>query len=232
MTARTEAINLPSASVAGKLYDNTGNRALINCLPPLGGYNVLDLGCGAGANAAAMTDAGANVFGITLSFSEAILAANRMRAVVVADLSRSIPFFQSTIFDLVVLSHILEHLADPVALLKEVRSILAPRGAVAVAVPSVTHYSVRFRLLRGHWSYTDTGILDWTHLRFFSKPGILRVFDLAGYEVVREGHEASFLLWKLRRLFPKSAVNAINHFFAKLSPEFFATQFVFLLKPR
>lgn len=214
---------------ACKTYENAGNSALVACLPALAGMKVLDLGCGAGSNGALMTAAGATVYGVTLSHPEASRAAGRMRAVVVADLTRSLPVRSRARFDIVVLCHILEHVHDPAALLHAVRPLLKPSGVVAVAVPSVTHYAVRWRLLRGDWSYAETGIFDWTHVRFFSRSGILRVFQLAGYDVRREGHDGAFPLWRLRRWLPARVVDALDRVAVAWRPELFATQFVFLL---
>jgi SAM-dependent methyltransferase len=215
-----------------KLYDNSGNQALLKFLPPLEGRRVLDLGCGAGSNARAMSTAGAVVGGVTLSLSEARTCAPSLRWVVLADLTRPLPFDSKSTFDLVVISHVLEHLADPIALLRAVQAFLSPGGVVAIAVPSVTHYSVRSRLLKGNWTYVGSGILDWTHLRFFSRSGIVSVCDAAGYEVAAEGHEGAFPFWMLRHILPAGIVQAVNRLSARAWPELFATQFVYLLQPR
>lgn len=229
MMSRCDGSGPAPLATCCKTYENAGNRALVACLPALAGTQVLDLGCGAGSNGALMTAAGATVYGVTLSHPEALRAAAHMRGVVVADLTRALPVRPRARFDAVVLCHVLEHVHDPVTLLHAVRPLLKPRGVVAVAVPSVTHYTVRWRLLRGDWTYAETGIFDWTHLRFFSRSGILRIFQLAGYDVRREGHDGAFPLWRLRRWLPTGVVDALDRVAVARRPELFATQFVFLL---
>jgi hypothetical protein len=130
------------------------------------------------------------------------------------------------------MSHVLEHLTDPVEALKAVKPLLAPGGHIAIAVPSVTHCGVRLRLLGGDWTYTETGILDWTHVKFFSRSGIGNVIEAAGYDVIVEAHEGALPLWRLRGFLPSRIVQGVNHLSAQWWPELFATQFVYLLRTR
>lgn len=217
---------------AAKFYDNARNPAVLAALPELVGKRVLDVGCGAGANARAMVASGAIVTGVTLSCSEARHAVIHRIAATIADLGRGLPFRREARFDIIVFSHVLEHFSDPAVLLIAARPLLAPGGIVVVAVPSVTHYSVRFRLLRGDWTYAASGVLDWTHLRFFSRSGIHRVIDSAGYMTVAERHDGVFPLSIARRILPRRVVDVVNKCAAKRWPEMFATQFVSIIQPR
>ena len=72
-------------------------------------------------------------------------------------------------FDVVLLLDVLEHLPDPFSFLKSVENFVKPQGTILVSVPNIAHWSVRFPLLFGWFEYTDRGILDRTHLQFFTR---------------------------------------------------------------
>src|SRR6266705_373362 len=86
-------------------------------------------------------------------------------------------------FDVILAGDFLEHLQDPVQLLQQLRSFLEPSGYLLTSIPNVSHGSVRLGLLHGKFEYRDTGILDRTHLRFFTFDSIQRMFADAGYRV-------------------------------------------------
>lgn len=86
-------------------------------------------------------------------------------------------------FDLVVFNDVLEHMVDPWSALVVARERLVPHGRVLASIPNVAHFSVIQRLVRGRWDYADYGILDRTHLRFFTRKTIMEMFDDSGYDV-------------------------------------------------
>ncbi len=88
-------------------------------------------------------------------------------------------------FDAVVLADVLEHLQDPGALLRKVRDLLTPGAVVVASIPNVAHGSLRLALLGGEFRYRDLGLLDETHLRFFTRASIQDLFEEAGYVVTR-----------------------------------------------
>ena len=88
-------------------------------------------------------------------------------------------------FDLVCYNDVLEHLLDPWSVLVETRRYLAPGGHVLAAIPSIQFAPVLWRLVRGRWDYTDSGTLDRTHLRFFTRATMVEMFEQAGYRVER-----------------------------------------------
>jgi SAM-dependent methyltransferase len=84
--------------------------------------------------------------------------------------------------DLVIVADILEHLTDPWAVLRRLRALQPPDGVLLVSIPNIQHFSVSLPLLfRGRWRYGDAGILDRTHLRFFSREGAEDLLRGAGY---------------------------------------------------
>ena len=87
-------------------------------------------------------------------------------------------------FDYIIFADVLEHLHEPWNILAEMRNLLNPNGRVVVSIPNIMHFSVLCDLLSGHWDYAMAGILDITHLRFFTKKSICHMFDVAGYEII------------------------------------------------
>jgi 2-polyprenyl-3-methyl-5-hydroxy-6-metoxy-1,4-benzoquinol methylase len=87
-------------------------------------------------------------------------------------------------FDCVVFNDVLEHMVDPWDALRKTHDILAERSVVIASLPNVRHVSVLGPLtLHGRWAYRDTGILDRTHLRFFTRSSIAELFDQSGFDV-------------------------------------------------
>jgi 2-polyprenyl-3-methyl-5-hydroxy-6-metoxy-1,4-benzoquinol methylase len=89
------------------------------------------------------------------------------------------------LFDVVLFADVLEHLRDPAGLLRRVRPFVAEDGAVVASIPNVAHVSIRLALLGGEFRYRKTGLLDDTHLRFFTRESIVDLFESSGFVVSR-----------------------------------------------
>lgn len=146
---------------------------------------VLDIGCWTGDLGRALRTRGCTVSGLEIDPAAAKAALADLDEVVVADLddSPASAHFSAHSFDAVVLADVLEHLNDPTAVLADVVGLLAPGGRVVVSVPNITHGSIRLALLQGRWTYTATGLLDSTHIRFFNRASLLEMFRDAGLVV-------------------------------------------------
>jgi SAM-dependent methyltransferase len=128
---------------------------------------ILDIGCGDGAfGRAVKARQPATVAGVTFSDEEAARAREHLDSVVTRDLE-SASLVDLGQFDCVVCSHVLEHLRDPVRVLTSLRDNLTKDGVVLVALPNVLHYRQRLAFLGGRFRYTDGGLMDRTHYRFF-----------------------------------------------------------------
>src|SRR5882757_9093807 len=123
-------------------YKNRGNIGLLDLLPSPPG-RLLDCGCGAGDNARILMERGWKVTAVTLDRREKEAAAPFCEAVYLADLEEGLPLELSDTFDVVLASHVLEHLANPDRLLHQVHERLNPGGNLAVALPNIAHYSQR-----------------------------------------------------------------------------------------
>ena len=132
--------------------------------PPM---RVLDVGCGPGWLAQALTGQGHHVVGVDVE--EAAGAAERMAAFVRADLEHGLPDAVGDGFDVVVAADVIEHVRRPERLLADMAQRLRPGGTVIASVPNISHWYPRGRTALGLFDYDQRGILDSTHLRFFTR---------------------------------------------------------------
>jgi len=151
------------------------------------GDEILDLGCGRGVLAATMVEHGCRVVGADVippdqvaPTLEQYIQADFMRHGMAGVLAR----LGDRKFDKVLVLDIIEHLADPASVLEECRRLLRSGGQLIVSVPNVANISVRLLLLLGRFDYMERGILDRTHLRFFTRRTIRELLQSEGYVVV------------------------------------------------
>ena len=170
MELTAQLINHAHATQKDRIYTNRGNEELIDLID--GPYKrVLDIGCGAGDNAAIISsrNPGCEVIGITQSEPEARLARIRMADCLIADIEKEIPdALYDQPFDVLIFSHVLEHLRYPSEVLARFAGLLRKGGQALIAVPNVLFWQMRLRFIRGDFEYESSGILDDTHLRFFT----------------------------------------------------------------
>jgi 2-polyprenyl-3-methyl-5-hydroxy-6-metoxy-1,4-benzoquinol methylase len=134
------------------------------------GLRVLDGGCGRGRVARALADLGCSVDAIELSSDAIREARSACGAVVEGSLTDPEAWraLGDRRYDAIVFCHVLEHLTDPRAAIDLACARLAPGGRLVVALPNVATWRTRLHLLRGRWDYTDEGILDRTHVKFYT----------------------------------------------------------------
>lgn len=149
------------------------------------GKAVLDVGCATGYLARALAEQGCVVAGVEYDPEAAAVARPSLAELVVADLDDAelAQLFAGKTFDSIVFGDVLEHLADPDGVLQSATRLLAPGGSIVISVPNVTHGSVRLALLQGRWEYRDSGLLDRTHVRFFTRESTLAMVRHAGLVV-------------------------------------------------
>jgi SAM-dependent methyltransferase len=211
------------------LYKNKGNSELLDLLSPSPG-RILDCGCGAGDNAKILSDRGWRVTGVTIDPREQEAARQFCEVVYIADLEKGLPPDVNGTFDAVLASHVLEHLARPERLLREVRQRLSPGGELAVALPNIAHYRQRIARLRGQFNYTDTGQLDRTHLRFYTYRTAIQLLEQNGYELVNSMVTGSLPLWKAR-LVSRSIAGRMDEWAVRQRPNLLGYQCLLLARP-
>jgi O-antigen biosynthesis protein len=167
----------------------------VSAVPP--GSRVLDVGCHDGIAARMLKRRGCFVVGIDVDDVALKVAAQHCDAVREVDLEHDVSSelkllmesepVQGVKFDVIVLMDVLEHLRNPLEVLRElVDTCLAPHGRCVFSIPNVAHGSVRLALLSGRFDYEDCGILDRTHLRFFTKSSVKELIENAGLTSIVE----------------------------------------------
>ena len=162
---------------------NSSHSLAVLSVPP--GSRVLDLGAADGSVARALKKRGCTVWGIEQDERAAEAALQVCDRLIVADLETKEAFepIGSETFDVVLALDVLEHLRDPAPVLKRAASHLTPKGVVVVSIPNVTHGALRLSLLEGRFTYTEQGLLDRTHLRFFDREAAERLISDAGLTI-------------------------------------------------
>jgi SAM-dependent methyltransferase len=130
-----------------------------------------------------LVERGCTVSGIEYDEAAAAVAEPVMERMVVGDASSIdlLAEFGPQAFDVVVFGDVLEHLPDPVRVLRGVLPVLRPGGSIVVSLPHVAHGDVRLALLQGRWDYRELGLLDRTHLRFFTRANVAAMLRDAGF---------------------------------------------------
>ena len=145
---------------------------------------VLDVGCSSGYFGSALKAAGHTVWGIEPNKVSATIANGKLDYVFVGIVEDFITAFPDKKFDVIYFGDVLEHIAYPNQVLDQCHHLLVEGGAIVASVPNVAHISVRAMLLEGRWEYSELGILDKTHLRFFTRNSIEELFVDSEYTVV------------------------------------------------
>jgi len=147
---------------------------------------VFEIGCGAGATISWLRSIRPVRYaaGIELVPQAARQAEQSLDAVIIGNIEVSELPFAAGSFDMILALDVLEHLVDPWAVVRRLHRLLAPNGVIIASIPNVSHYSVAMPLLiRGRWSYVDEGLLDRTHLRFFTQRTAVELMSCSGLMV-------------------------------------------------
>jgi SAM-dependent methyltransferase len=166
----------------GRSYYRCGRNDVL-ALIPADASRILDVGCGEGVLGQLLLERGATeVVGIEAEPAAAAAARKRLSRVFPGDVEVMDLPFDDGYFDCIVLADVLEHLRDPLAALKKLKRHLSDSGTVVASMPNVRYLPVVERLAGGRWEYKDSGILDRTHLRFFTRKEMELLFRDAGFE--------------------------------------------------
>ena len=147
-----------------------------------GTKRVLDVGCATGYLARALAERGCTVSGVEYDAEAAEEARPDLERLIIGDLETMdlTEAFGEDRFDVVVFGDVLEHLKNPLLVLRQAKALLADRGSVVASIPNIAHGSVRLALLAGRFDYQELGLLDNTHIRFFTRSSVEDLFREAG----------------------------------------------------
>jgi 2-polyprenyl-3-methyl-5-hydroxy-6-metoxy-1,4-benzoquinol methylase len=165
---------------------------------------VLEVGCGEGAFSAAI-DGAAERWGIEPNREAAAVAATRLDRVLPGRFDEVAEALPAGYFDLVVCNDVIEHMEDHDRFLRTIRGHLAPGGVLVGSVPNMRNYKVLFDLLfLKDWRYQDSGIMDRTHLRWFTHAALCRSLTDAGYSIqILRGMNGSLSPARAKRAWPR-----------------------------
>lgn len=160
------------------------SRPEMQAFIPAGCKRVLDVGCGQGNFGEQLKQSrGLEVWGLEPVAAAAAQAVTKLDRVLegIFDEGADLP---TASFDAIIFNDVLEHLMDPGAALRLCHKLLTPGGAVVASIPNIRYFLTQWEVLvKKQWRYEDSGILDRTHLRFFTQPTMLALFTECGYEV-------------------------------------------------
>lgn len=153
---------------------------------PLSARRVLDCGCGEGEFGRLLKVRGVQeVVGIEVVERAWTIAKQVLDDAILGNLEKIELPFEDGHFDCVCFNDVLEHLVDPVAVLRNVARVLATDGVIVMSIPNVRFYQTVGMLVDGRWKYEDAGILDRTHLRFFTAFEMNELVTSAGFDLIR-----------------------------------------------
>lgn len=163
------------------------SRTDVSCLIKNKINKILDIGCGEGYFLKNIKDTyGAETWGIEINEEVAEKAKKNIDHILVGNAEGLLSGIEDEYFDCISFNDVLEHLYNPTEILSLVRSKLASDGCIVASIPNVRYFhNLKKLILKREWEYEDSGILDSTHVRFFTEKSIKRMFENAGYKVER-----------------------------------------------
>jgi 2-polyprenyl-3-methyl-5-hydroxy-6-metoxy-1,4-benzoquinol methylase len=203
-------------------YHSHIRSELIEMLPLTRG-RFLEIGCGTGGTLDLLKQRGAiYTAGVDINAESIKMAADKgLDSAIVADIEKDDLPYREKEFDGIILADVLEHLYDPWNTLKKITNYIADDGYILISLPNIKYYKVLRRLMfHDEWTYDDAGILDITHIRFFTLTEIYRLLKFSGLKCVRI--KKQFVSSKKMKMLNKL-------FFCKLD-NFFSYQFYILAK--
>jgi 2-polyprenyl-3-methyl-5-hydroxy-6-metoxy-1,4-benzoquinol methylase len=216
-----------------KVDPHSSHSVILRWLGEGRGRRLLDVGAADGLLSRELTARGWRVTALEADPGQAAAAAGACEAVVVADLDHAVPALAGG-FDAIVYGDVLEHLRDPGGVLAALDRYLAPAGQVVISVPNVAHLWMRLSLAAGRFEYGERGILDRTHLRFFTRRSLAALLAGAGLAVVRMTATPVPLYQVVpERLHGRAlaAAHALSAAASRALPRLLGYQFVVLARP-
>ncbi len=219
---------VPMNDKSDSYYENVRNDLIP--LISMDAKCILEVGCAAGMTGQELKKrSGVFVAGIELNAKAAEIAKTVLDDVVQGSIEEmDLPYSDGS-FDCVLFADVLEHLVDPLSALIKVRRLLKKKGTVVASIPNVQFHGVIHKLIEGNWTYEKEGILDETHLRFFTYKEIVKLFNQAGYsiEVVEEVLDPQYEQFSSMN---STAINLSRTQIKDLNPEEIKRFFVFQYK--
>jgi len=215
-------------TVEDKLHKPYSIFAKIYALIP-SGTDVLDVGCHTGRFGACLKEKGCRVTGIELN-GEAVARAKLVLDEVRCASAEDPATFEELErrYDVILFLDVLEHCRRPEEVLKLARHALTQRGFVIASIPNIANWWVRKNLLFGRFEYEPIGIMDETHLRFYTIATARNLFHDAGYNIEVMEHRYSFPFFRVRKVFGGMLAKVLG----PVLPGVFSYQMVIKARPK
>lgn len=177
--------NLKAFDLKPENYFNRSRPEMLQFIPA-DAKTALDVGCSEGFFGMALKDRQAiEVWGVEKEPAIGIRAASHLDRVLIGDVYELLPQLPLAYFDCIIFNDVLEHLVDPYSVLETIKKNLKPNGVVVCSIPNIRNFHALVNLvIRRQWRYTDHGVMDKTHLRFFTQESIREMFALLDYDVM------------------------------------------------
>jgi SAM-dependent methyltransferase len=177
----------------------------------------LEVGCATGQMSRRLVENGCEVIGIEINEESAKIAKEYCNDLLVCDIEaiENLPYHDS---DFILLLDVLEHLRSPLATLKKLKAYLNEGGCIIVSLQNVANWRVRWDLLFGKFEYSEYGILDKTHLRFFNEKSAKELLQHAGFDIIEFDVVSTVHIIHVR--------DSFAYAIAKVRANFFASQFL------
>jgi 2-polyprenyl-3-methyl-5-hydroxy-6-metoxy-1,4-benzoquinol methylase len=227
----TSKADIATHQIDVKVYGNNGNENALREVPS-SAMTVLDIGCGRGDNARHLKERGMMVDGISISEKEIALAAPYLRAGVLYDVEQGLPGdIKQNKYDVIICSHIIEHIRYPERLLEDVRLIMKPESVFIVALPNIMHYGSRWELMKGNFNYEESGIWDNTHVKWYTFQSARQLLSQNGFDIVKADVTGTIpFLSVLKKIIPGKTQKVIFNVLKGVSKGFFGYELLLVSK--
>ena len=189
----------------------------------------LDVGCSKGFIAQSLQDCNFKFYGIEYNKEDAKEAKKYYREIKIADLDNKKIFYGKNFFDVIIMADIIEHLKDSLGIVKYFTKFLKKDGIMIISTANVANIYVRLRLLAGNFDYDDRGIMDRTHLRFFTLKTFRKLAKAAGLKIIMEDF-TPIPLPMVHEKFQEGRIlnplHKLNYHAMKLTPKLLSFQFI------
>jgi cyclopropane fatty-acyl-phospholipid synthase-like methyltransferase len=221
------------SNITEKLYKNDGNAEVLSQIGTETKY-VLDIGCGAGDNSRKLFERGVICDGITLSESEAVVARQFQENTLIFNLENGLPtdLPQGRKYDAIICSHVLEHICYPQQLLNDLKDRMHSDSKLIIALPNLMHYRYRTKIALGRFEYTETGIMDYTHFRWYTFESAVKLLEDHGFRLEKIWAKSHMENTPGIKHAPKFMKRAIVNTALWVSKGFFGYEMLFVAKKR
>jgi len=207
------------------IYSYVPNYAVIKSIPR-DATTILDIGCGNGGLADFIS---CKIDGITISEIEYNLAKQKLNKVFLYNLENGLPDKLEK-YDVIIASHVLEHIAYPEKLLLDVKKVMHKNSIFIVALPNFVHYKYRIKICFGNFNYENSGVMDYTHLRWYTFKSALQLLQNNDLYVINSFADGKLPFYRVTKKIPEIFQKLIKKVLFFISKGLFGAQFILIAR--